>query len=318
MKMYYLGIDLGGTGIKAGIVNDNYEIIGWGTKATRVDLTPDIIMDDIAVACQLAAEDAGIELSEVAYAGIGTPGTVNAVDGILEFAGNLNIHNYPMRAALKKRLGFDVYMGNDADAAAFGEAIAGAAKGATDAVCITLGTGVGSGIIIDGKIFTGRNFAGAEIGHTVIVVDGEPCTCGRNGCWEAYASATALINQTKKAMIDYPETAMWKIAGSLENVNGKTAFDAMREGDAIGTAVVQQYIRYVACGVTNVINVFQPDIVCIGGGICKEGDNLLVPMREIIERERFSRYSKKQTEIVTAQLGNDAGIIGAAFLFRNA
>jgi len=316
--MYYLGIDLGGTGIKAGIVNDNYEIIGWGTKATRVDLTPDVIMDDIAEACKLAAQDAGISLSDIAQAGIGTPGTVNAVDGILEFAGNLNIHNYPMRAALKERLGFDVYMENDANAAAFGEAIAGAAKGANDAVCITLGTGVGSGIIIGGKIFTGTNYAGAEIGHTVINVDGESCTCGRNGCWEAYASATALINQTKKAMIENPDSAMWSIAGDIDSVNGKTAFDAKRAGDAAGTAVVDQYIKYVACGVTNVINVFQPDIVCIGGGICKEGENLLAPMREIIFAERFSRYSKKQADIVTAKLGNDAGIIGAAFLFRNA
>ncbi len=314
--MYYLGIDLGGTGIKAGIVNEKYEIIGWGTKVTRVDLTPDVIMDDIAETCRLAAADAGITLEEIEHAGIGTPGTVNAADGILEFAGNLNIHNYPMRAALRERLGFDVFMGNDADAAAFGELIAGAAKGAKDAVCITLGTGVGSGIIINGKIFSGSNFAGAEIGHTVICVDGEPCTCGRNGCWEAYASATALINQTKKAMQENPDSAMWQIAGSLDGVNGKTAFDAKRAGDAAGTAVVDQYIKYVACGVTNVVNVFQPEVVCIGGGICKEGENLMAPMREHIVRERFSRYSKKQAEIVTAKLGNDAGIIGAAFLYR--
>lgn len=313
--MYYLGIDLGGTGIKAGIVNESYEIIGWGTKPTRVDLTTDDIMDDIAETCRMAAEDAGITLADIEKAGIGTPGTVNAADGILEFAGNLNIHNYPMRAALRERLGFDVYMGNDADAAALGELIAGAAKGAKDAVCITLGTGVGSGIILGGKIFNGTNFAGAEIGHTVICVDGEPCTCGRKGCWEAYASATALINQTRYAMMNNPDSAMWSIAGDLDSVNGRTAFDAKRAGDAAGTAVVDKYIEYVACGVTNVINVFQPDIVCIGGGICKEGENLLAPMREYIVRERFSRYSKKQAEIVTAKLGNDAGIIGAAFLF---
>ncbi len=315
---YYLGIDLGGTGIKTGIVNEKFEIIGRGSVATQLPRSADLIMDDIAIACGLAAEDAGITLAEVSQAGIGTPGTVNEKDGILEFAGNLDMHKYPMRDALQQRLGLNctLHMENDANAAAVGELMAGAAKGRNNAICITLGTGVGSGIIIDGRVFSGTNYAGGEIGHTVIKVGGEYCTCGRHGCWEAYASATALINQTKASMKKHPESAMWQIAGDIDSVNGKTPFDAKDMGDKAGTAVVRQYIKYVACGVTNVINVFQPDIICIGGGVCRQGENLLGPMRKLIEKERFSKYSDKQTEIVTAKLGNDAGIIGAAYLFK--
>ncbi|MBE6765943.1 MAG: ROK family protein [Ruminococcaceae bacterium] len=316
--MYNLGIDLGGTGIKTGVVDDNYNIIGRGVADTKMPRPADEIMDDIAAACFDAIKDAGLTMDDIDNIGIGTPGTVNAKTGVLEFAGNLGMHNYPMGEALEKRLGKKVILENDANAAAFGELFGGAAKGAKSAVCVTLGTGVGSGIILDGNIFCGSNFAGGEIGHTVIVVDGLPCNCGRCGCWEKYASATALIAQTKEAMENNPESKMWEIAGgSLDNVNGKTAFDALRADDESGKAVVEKYVKYVACGVINIINTFQPDIVCIGGGISKERDTLLEPMRQIVERERFSKYSVKQTELVAAELGNDAGIIGAAYLFRN-
>ena len=219
-----------------------------------------------------------------------------------------------MRAFLEERLHKPVCVENDANAAAYGELVAGAAKGKSSCVCITLGTGVGGGVIIDGKIMAGHNFAGAELGHTVIVVDGEPCTCGRRGCWEAYASATGLIRQTKRAMEAHRDSQMWALAGNLEQVNGRTAFDAMRKGDAAGEAVVDDYIRYIACGLVNMINIFQPEVLCVGGGICNEGETLMKPLREYIERERYSQYSDKQTEICVAQLGNDAGIIGAAYL----
>ncbi len=164
------------------------------------------------------------------------------------------------------RLGLDIYIENDANAAALGEALAGAAKGTQSCVCITLGTGVGGGIIIGGKIYGGFNFAGAELGHIVINVDGELCTCGRHGCWEAYASATALIRQTRQAMVANPDSAMWRIAGTLDKVDGRTAFDAMRAGDVVGKKVVDRYIQYIACGLINVINIFQPEVLCIGGG----------------------------------------------------
>ena len=185
-----------------------------------------------------------------------------------------------------------------------------------DIVCE--GTGVGSGIIINGKLFTGSNYAGGELGHTVILYEGQQCTCGRKGCFEAYASATALIRQTKEQMKTDSESKMWELVdGDISKVNGRTAFDAMRLGDASAKKVVDQYISYLACGIANVVNTFQPDMVCIGGGISHEGDTLILPLRKSIEADRFSKNLEKQTVIDVARLGNDAGIIGAACLYKN-
>lgn len=209
-----------------------------------------------------------------------------------------------------------VFIENDANAAAYGEYVAGAAKGAKNAVCITLGTGVGGGIIVDGKIYAGSNFAGAEIGHTVIEVDGAQCSCGRKGCFEAYSSATGLIRMSKEAMAQFPDSIMNKMAEEKGKVTARTSFDAMRAGDKPAKDVVDKYIKYLAAGITNTINIFQPDVLCIGGGVCNEGDPLLLPVKALVEKEDFASNSAKRTEIVIAKLGNDAGIIGAAFLGR--
>lgn len=312
--MYRIGIDLGGTNIVAGVMDDQYRIVGTARCKTRIPRPAQEIVEDMARMAREAVTAAGLTMDDIASVGVGSPGTCNADTGIVEYSNNLGFENIPLRDWLSGMLGKVVYIENDANAAALGEAMAGAAKGAQSCVCITLGTGVGGGIIIDGKIYGGFNFAGAELGHTVIMVDGEPCTCGRNGCWESYASATGLIRQTRRAMEAHPESAMWKIAGSLDNVDGRTSFDAMRAGDEAGKQVVDQYIRYIACGLINVINIFQPEVLCIGGGICKEGDTLLKPLAEHIQKERYSRFSSHQTRLCVAQLGNDAGIIGAAVL----
>lgn len=315
--MYYLGIDLGGTNIAAGVVNENYEIIGRGKMKTNAGRADDLILDDMAEAARLAVKDAGLELKDIASVGVGSPGSVNPYTGVIATSNNLGFSNLPMGKMLKERLGFNCYLENDASAAAYGEFIAGAGVGTKNFVAITLGTGVGGGIIIDGKLFSGANLAGGELGHTVIVMDGAQCTCGRKGCWEAYASATGLIHLTQAAMQSNKNSVMWELAdGKLENVNGRTAFDAMRKNDEAGRAVVELYIRYVACGLINTINTFQPEIICIGGGISKEGDNLLIPIQKIVEAERFSKNVENQTQVKIAKLGNDAGIIGAAFIFR--
>lgn len=312
--MYRIGIDLGGTNIVAGVVDDEYRIISTSKCKTNLPRPSKDIVEDMAKTAREAAAKAELSMDDIAYVGVGSPGTCNADTGVVEYSNNLRFENLPLRDMLSSMLGKDVYIENDANAAALGEAVAGAAKGAKSCVCITLGTGVGSGIIIDGKIYGGFNFAGAELGHTVIVADGEPCTCGRNGCWEAYASATALIRQTRRAMEKNPDSVMWKVAGTLDNVDGRTAFDAMRAGDKAGKQVVDAYIGYIACGLINVINIFQPEVLCIGGGICKEGDTLLTPLKEHIKRERYSKFSSHQTRLCVAELGNDAGIIGAACL----
>lgn len=235
--------------------------------------------------------------------------------GIIEYSNNLGFENVPMSEYIRKYINKPVFIENDANAAAYGEFVAGAAKGTTHAVCITLGTGVGGGIIIDKKIYTGFNFAGAEIGHTVLEVDGPPCTCGRKGCFEVFSSATGLIRMTNEAMDKNKASLMWKLYSEKgSKVSARTSFDAMRMGDKVATEVVNKYIKYLASGITNIINTFQPDILCIGGGVCNEGDYLLTPIKELVKNEVYTRNSSKNTEIVIAKLGNDAGIIGAAFL----
>lgn len=314
--MYTIGIDLGGTNIVASVVDDDYNIIGTSKTPTNSPRSADEIFDDIADVCEEAVKTAGLTMEDIDSVGMGTPGTVNQ-DGIIEFANNLAFNNVPARTMLAKRINKPeekVFIENDANCAALGEAYAGCGNGAKDFVAVTLGTGVGSGVIIGGKIVNGVNYAGGECGHMVIVVDGEQCSCGRKGCWEAYASATALIRQTKKAMEEYPDSLMHKLAKEEGKASGRTAFDAMRLGDIAGIKVVDDYIKYVACGLINIVNALQPEIICIGGGICNEGETLMKPLRRFVQSERYSIHSKIQTKIVKAELGNDAGVIGAALL----
>lgn len=312
--MYSIGIDLGGTNIVSAVVNEKYEIVASSKTPTNSPRSANEIFDDIAKVSIESVEKAGITMDDIESVGMGTPGTVNG-EGIIEFANNLSFTNVPAKQMIIDRLGVEkVYIENDANCAALGEAYAGVGNGAKDFVAVTLGTGVGSGIIVDGKIVNGVNFAGGECGHMVIMVDGEQCTCGRKGCWEAYASATALIRQTKKAMEENPDSVMHQIAAEEGKVSGKTAFEAMRKGDIAGIKVVDNYIKYIACGLINIVNALQPEIICIGGGICNEGETLMKPLRRFVQSERYSIYSKIQTKIVKAQLGNDAGVIGAAIL----
>ncbi|MBE6860968.1 MAG: ROK family glucokinase [Ruminococcus sp.] len=311
---YYVGIDLGGTNIVAGVVDENYNIVAKASTKTNCPRPAKEIADDMAKMALQAVENAKLKIDDIEWIGVGTPGIANSSTGIIEYSNNLGFENTPMVKYIQETINKPVFIENDANAAAYGEFVAGAAKGANNAVCITLGTGVGGGIIVDGKIYAGSNFAGAEIGHTVIEVDGAQCSCGRKGCFEAYSSATGLIRMSKEAMAENPDSVMNKLAQERGKVNARTAFDAMREGDSVAKAVVDKYIKYLAAGITNAINIFQPDILCIGGGVCNEGDPLLLPVKALVKEEVYTRNSPKNTEIVIAKLGNDAGIIGAAFL----
>lgn len=313
--MYTIGIDLGGTNIVAAVVDEKYNILAKAKTPTAMPRKPEEIFDDIAKVSKESVEKAGLTMSDISSVGLGTPGTVNG--GVIEYANNLGFDHIPAEKMLKERLGdLPIYIENDANCAALGEAFAGCGNGSKNFIAVTLGTGVGSGIIVDGKIVSGINHAGGECGHMVIVVDGVPCTCGRRGCWEAYASATALINQTKAAIEKHPDSIMSELAKEEGAVTGRTAFDGMRRKDAVAVKVVENYIKYIAAGVTNLVNAFQPEILCIGGGICNEGETLLRPLRRYVEKERYSVYSSVQTRIVKAELGNDAGIIGAAILYE--
>ena len=314
--MYKIGIDLGGTNIVAGVVNEQNEIIAKASAKTNSPRPAQEIFDDMAKVVDEAIAAAGIAKTEVASIGVGTPGSVNKELGLIEFANNLGFDNVPAYSMLRERTGIEnVYFDNDANCAALGEAVAGCGQGVKNFIMITLGTGVGSGIIVNGKLVTGLNYAAGEMGHTVIVYNGLQCNCGRRGCWEKYSSATALISQTKDAMRAHYNSLMWELCeNDINKVNGRTAFEAMRRGDATAAAVVDNYVAMLACGIGNIVNTFQPDVVCVGGGIGNEKENLLAPVRKILTSERYSIHAKKQTQLLAATLGNDAGIIGAALL----
>lgn len=313
--MYYIGVDLGGTNIAAGIVDEKGNLLRKASIPTGAEREADEVIKDMAGLCRKLIDEQGITVDDVEYAGVATPGTADHDNGIVVYANNLRFLNYPLADKLKEFLGVKkVLIENDANAAAKGEAACGAAKGYANSVMITLGTGLGGGIIIDNKIYSGFNYAGAELGHMVIEVDGLPCSCGRKGCWEAYSSATGLINMTKVKLAETKDTVMHEMVAHDGKVSGRTAFDAMRKGDKAAKEVVDKYIYYLAMGIVNIINIFQPEVLVIGGGICNEKHYLTDPLMDIVDKEQYSRNSTKKTEIRIAALGNDAGIIGAAML----
>ena len=317
--MYRIGVDLGGTNIAAAIIDENYNIIKKGSVPTKASRDAAFIMDDMASLCRKICFDAGVELSEVEAVGIASPGIANSRDGVVEYACNLPFVKYPICRELSDRLGIsNVHVENDANAAAWGEAVAGAARGSSSSIMITLGTGVGGGIIIDNKVYSGSNFAGAELGHIVISVDGRPCNCGRHGCWEAYSSATALIRMTTEKLEECRaqgrETLLEDLVEEHGKVSGRTAFMAMRAGDAAGSEVVNEYIKYLASGLASIINIFQPEILSLGGGVSGEGQYLLDMLVPAVREQTYGGEYVKATEIKIAALKNDAGLIGAACL----
>ena len=268
----------------------------------------------MAAASRAAVEQTGLSMDEIASVGIGSPGTIEPDTGVIRYWSNLNFSNVPLTSLMAERLHKEIYLENDANAAALGEFAAGAGKGSQSMVAITLGTGVGGGAVLNGKLYTGFNYAGMEVGHFVIEHDGRPCTCGRKGCFEAYCSATALIKRTREVMEEDRSSKLWELAGSLEAVNGRTPFDAAALGDAAAGKVIDEYLNYLGCGVASLVNIFQPEVFCIGGGPSAQGETLMAPVRYILNREDYARNSVHRTRLVRAALGNDAGIIGAALL----
>lgn len=311
---YYVGIDLGGTNIAAAVVDEYGVIYGRSTRKTNAPRAYEEIFSDMAECAKDAAKESGISFSDIISVGIGCPGAIDKENGNIEFSNNLDFYDVPIVSYMENHLGKKVYVENDANAAAWGEFLVGSGKGTNSMVMITLGTGVGSGIIDNGHLLTGAYGKGAEIGHITLIAGGEKCTCGRCGCFEAYASATALITQTKKAMKENPDSEMWKIAKTLFKVEGKTAFAAK---DKTAKEVIKNYLGYLSEGVVNIVNIFQPEIICIGGGVSNAGEKILKPVRKNVEKYAFSRFGKEQTEVKIATLGNNAGIIGAALLWKN-
>jgi glucokinase len=319
MKMYRIGIDLGGTNIAAGLVNEKGEIVKKLSVPTNADRAAEEIAADIVKLCHGVCNESGVSADEVLSVGIATPGIADDESGEVVYANNLPFRHFPIRKLVSE--GFynkPVHIANDANAAALGEAAFGAANGTSNSVMITLGTGVGGGIIIDKKIFCGSNGAGGELGHIVIEYNGQPCSCGRKGCWEAYSSATALIRMTKEKIEECHAagrpTIMDELVAKKGKVSGITAFAAMREGDEAAKEVVDTYLRYLAIGLGNIVNIFQPEVISLGGGISNEGQSLVEAIVPLVQKEQYGGGIVHVAEIKIAKLGNDAGIIGAAML----
>ena len=315
--IYCVGIDLGGTTIKAGIVDEDYRIVKSGAIPTITDRGAEKLIQDMAELVSVLLKEAEISMDEVASVGVGVPGTANKKTGIMEYANNLNMKDEPFILFLKRYFKKPVYFTNDANAAAWGEYLAGSGKGYRSLVMVTLGTGIGGAMILDGKLYEGCNFAAGEFGHFVIQCEGEPCNCGRRGCFETYASATGLIRMAKQAMEteEGRKSSLWNLcSGETDGLNAEMIFKAAKKGDLTAGQTVERYLYYLSVGITDIINIFQPEILCIGGAVSRAGNQLLDPLKRMVDQQIYTRDSQVKTEIVTATLGNDAGIIGAAML----
>lgn len=313
--MNYIGIDLGGTNIKGALVSEAGEVLREESCPTHAEQGAEVVCDGIAAVINaLRAEQADGALGGV---GLGCPGTVDDASGCVLYANNLGWTNFDLRAAVRARTGLSLRLGNDANVAALAEALVGCAKGAESAVVVTLGTGVGGGVVLGGRMLTGYTGAASELGHMVIREGGEPCTCGRRGCFEAYASATALIRETKRTMAAYPESLMHAAAKENGTVDGRTAFTAAQRGDAAAQAVVDRYVEDLACGLANIVNIFFPEVIALSGGVANQGEALLAPLRGRVRALSYgSRYAVRHTRIERCTLGYRAGVIGAALLAK--
>ena len=310
---YYIGIDLGGTFIKGGIDNENGEILVSDKVPTEVEKGDIGVASNIVRLASMLLERQGIEIKDVEGLGIGSPGMIDSAEGNVVYANNLGWENFKICDEISRQLGgLKVKIGNDANVAALGEVKFGAARNYSSAIMITLGTGVGGGIVIDGKLVEGNLGAGAELGHIVIEVGGEQCSCGRKGCFEAYSSATALIRDTRRAMEAHSDSKMWE-CGSLEAVTGKTVFD-YAPVDVYAKEVVDSYIEHLACGLINYANIFRPEVILLGGGVCAQGDNLIKPLQAIMDRDIYAGDKGPRVPILIAELENSAGLLGAAAL----
>ena len=313
--MYRIGVDMGGTNLAAGIVSCDGVIAAQSSVPTG---EPDagIIAKKTAELIRSLLAETNISESEIEIIGVGVPGSANQETGMIEYANNLGMEDVEFLELMrpyfpKTPMGIE----NDANAAAYAEYKFGAGQGCRSMVLITLGTGVGAGIIINGTLFEGINYASGELGHMTIRYDGLECNCGRRGCFERYASASALVEQARAAMADHKDSDLWELCGGdISMMNGKLFFDAVRKEDATALRVLHRYSEYLTEGILDVVNLLQPELVCIGGGISREGDLLLTPVRERLARMNYAKTSRYQTQLKAAVLGNDAGIIGAACL----
>ncbi len=304
-----IGVDVGGMSVKIGLVDSNGEILDKIVFSTPKDFNGLIINLVDSIKALLKKSSVGLE--EISGIGIGCPGVIDA-NGVVLSSCNLNLDNAPLKKELLKHFKTNIKISNDANVATLAEVKFGSAKGYSNAVMLTIGTGVGGGVVIDGKLFEGGNSTGAELGHCTLIFDGEPCACGRRGCIEQYISASALIRDTKRAMLNNLNSTMWQeVSNNIELVDGKTVFNQAKRGDKTANEVLYRYINYFSHSIMSLNNIFRPEIFVIGGGISAQGDYLINKLTECCESNFYGYKGVSFPKIVTATLFNDAGIVGA-------
>ena len=308
--MYRVGVDLGGTNIAVGLVNNRYEIVAYKSVPTNAKRSVEQVVTDIGDTIERVLGKGGVTVADCSMIGVGAPGICDVERGIVICSYSLSWKNVPLAAMLNERFHIPVRIDNDANCAALAEVKAGVAKDCKNVVLVTLGTGIGSGIVINGSIYSGLMGSGTEMGHMLIDYDGELCTCGRKGCWDAYASVTALIVQAKRAAASRPESML----NCVPQITGKSVFDSADQGDATAKAVINKYCEYLALGVSDIINALAPEMILIGGGVSSQGDRILNPVRKYVRENCFDKREEAMPVITVASMGNDAGIIGAAAL----
>lgn len=318
---YRLGIDLGGTNIAVVLLNlDDLEKQHKGIIARAHGPTPytfgyDAVVADIARLCFECLKKVDVDIEDVAYAGIGAPGVVDREKGILVYSSNLKFKQVPLAESLSKLLKIPVYLDNDANLAALGEMFLGAAQGSKNAVIITLGTGIGGGVFVEGKLMLGFNDGAGELGHHVIKAKGRPCTCGRQGCWETYSSARGLLQTCNEIILDYPASSLWQHVDAKGQIKDcPTIFAAYDQGDLAAQRIIEEYLQMLTIGLANIVNLFQPEVIALSGGLSNRSDILLPNLQSGIAKEVYAYRQLPQTKIIKALLGNDAGLFGAALL----
>ncbi len=312
---YSVAIDLGGTNIGAGIVSEVGELVHKVSVPVENRSNIDALLAEVAAAAKFAINEANMELSDMDFLGVGIPGVCRNEKGPVIFAPNIHWQEINAASILERELGLPVFLGNDADCAAIGEYRYGVGKQYKTMLMLTLGTGVGGAVIHNGKLFNGFGHFGGEFGHIPLVHGGVRCGCGKKGCFEAYVSAVALKRQTREAAENHQESLIWEMCkGDLSNIGGRTAFDAADMGDETGAAIVEQYISYLADGISGIVNIFRPDIVILGGGVSNQGASLIDPLNVRVSQMCYAYKGIAPPRVIKASLGNSAGIIGAGVL----
>ncbi|MBP3328503.1 MAG: ROK family protein [Clostridia bacterium] len=312
---YTIGVDIGGTNIVVGIIDESYNVVTKESFKTNAPRSAEEICDDIISSYMHLSQEAGISLDEIEEIGIACPGIIK--DGVVVSATNLKFTDTPLKSITEEKTGLRCEVCNDANAVALAEYIVSDDEDIHSLVAVTIGTGIGGGIVIDGKIIDGFNGAGAELGHITVEKDGRSCACGSKGCLETYCSASALVKETKKAMIDHPDSKLWEICSDINDVDGKTVFRAAELGDKVSQEVLDTFLNYLSIGVINMITLLQPEVLCIGGGMSKEKDALIEPLKKLVIENSLTKNLAEKTTIKTAVLFNDAGLVGAAAYIRS-